>query len=156
MSTIINITIFFFSILALLLLIGLLRKVYKIWVHYKVGIREIDRMSGHDFERFLERLFGDLGYKSKKTKGSGDYGVDLLLERDGRLIAVQAKRYKSKVNLKAVQEVVSGKAHYNADEAWVVTNSYFAPSAYKLAKSNKVVLINRNDLISLIKKRGNK
>ena len=120
---------------------------------FRSDIRKVDKMNGHEFEMYLEHLFKRLGYKAKKTKGSGDYGVDLLLQRDKVTIAVQAKRYKNKVNLKAVQEVVGGKGYYNADEAWVITNSFFTKSAQELAHKNGVKLINRNDLIKIMVKR---
>ncbi len=65
-------------------------------------------------------------------------------------IIVQAKRYKNNVGIKSVQEIVSAKEFYKADETWVVTNSEFIVAAYKLAKVNRVVLINREKLIKLI------
>lgn len=142
----------------LILLIGVIvvvilsLKIKKKIDFYRSDIREVDRMNGHDFERYLMHLFKRHGYKASKTKGSGDFGVDLLLEKDNCTIAVQAKRYKSKVNLKAVQEVVGGRGYYNTDEAWVVTNSFYTKSAYELAKKNGVRLIHRTELIKMMLK----
>ena len=39
---------------------------------------------------------------------------------------------------------------YDADEAWVVTNSYFTKQALKLAEINEVYLIDRDELIDMI------
>lgn len=56
------------------------------------GIYEIDSMQGKEFEEFLKLLFDDLGYKARVTKASGDYGADLVLNKDGKTIVVQAKK----------------------------------------------------------------
>lgn len=114
------------------------------------GIKEIDVMDGIEFENYLKILYSKLGYKTSVTKASGDFGADVILEKDGKKIVVQAKRYSSNVNLQAVQEVTAARSHYGAQEAWVVTNQYYMSSAIHLARSNNVKLINRDDLIDLI------
>lgn len=78
---------------------------------------------------------------------TGDFGADLILETETQRIAVQAKRYKSKVGIKAVQEIASAKSHYRANETWVVTNNFFTAAAVELAQSNGVKLCDRNFLI---------
>ena len=100
----------------------------------------------------MARLFRHYNYSVSIKGKSGDFGVDLVITHssDGKKIAVQAKRSASNVNLKAVQEVVSGKAYYRADEAWVVTNAHFAESAKKLAAVTNVRLIDREDLVKLL------
>lgn len=140
------------------LLIILATPILKAIIEHKIyrakDMQAVDKMKGLEFELFLFHLFKALGYKVQQTKASNDYGVDLILKKDNEVIAVQAKRYKNKVNLKAVQEVVSGRAYYNATQAWVVTNSFYADSAVKLAHSNDVLLIDRYGLIKLMKKQS--
>lgn len=114
----------------------------------KSGIIKVDQMKGSEFEKYLGVLFRKLGYETKVTQSSGDYGADLILKRNGKKIVVQAKRYKKNVGIKAVQEISSAKLHYNAHEAWVVTNSYYTSAAKELARSNQVKLFHREDLIS--------
>jgi restriction system protein len=122
----------------------------------KVNIDEIDDMSGIEFEKYLEMLFKKLGYSVKRTQASGDYGADLIISTKGYKVAVQAKRYKNRVGLKAVQEIVSAKAFYRCSDAWVVTNSYFTNQAHNLAKMNNVSLIDREELIRMIIKANKK
>lgn len=114
------------------------------------GIADIDKMDGVQFEKYLGYLFQAQGYKTQVTKAAGDYGADLLLQKDGKKIVVQAKRYSKNVGIKAVQEAQAAIAHYGASEAWVVTNSDYTAAADELAKSNKVRLINREALIEMI------
>ncbi|WP_354005997.1 restriction endonuclease [Paenibacillus vini] len=103
-------------------------------------------VEGVQFEQYLGNLFQAQGYKTKVTKAAGDYGADLILQKDAKKIVVQAKRYSKNVGIKAVQEAQASIAHYGAAEAWVVTNSDCTAAAYDLAKSNRVRLINRERL----------
>lgn len=130
---------------------------FKIWRKYrqyarlrKAGIKEIDEMTGEEFEQFLGHLFKKRGFKVTYTAASGDYGADLLLKDRDELIAVQAKRYSDSVGVKAVQEIIGALKMYDATQAWVVTNSYFTKQAVKLAEMNDVYLIDRDELIEII------
>ncbi|MGM8215908.1 restriction endonuclease [Bacillaceae bacterium W0354] len=114
----------------------------------KSGILEIDKMSGRKFEEYLKSLLKAKGYHVQLTPATGDYGADLVLSTKGKKIVVQAKRYKKNVGVKAIQEIASAKSHYKADECWVVTNSFFTEQAKRLASSNHVRLINREQLIN--------
>ncbi|MGE7639620.1 restriction endonuclease [Peribacillus frigoritolerans] len=111
------------------------------------GIYEVDRMKGSEFEVFLKFLLESHGYQARVTKGSGDFGADLVLNMPGKTIVVQAKRYSKKVGVRAVQEIVSAKSYYKADECWVITNNYFTAPAMKLGNINDVLLIDRDELI---------
>lgn len=114
------------------------------------GILQVDQMSGAEFEEFLRLRYLEEGYTVRKTPYSGDYGADLILQKGTQKIAVQAKRYKSNVGIKAVQEISAAKQHYGANEAWVVTNSFFTKAAAELAKSNQVKLVNRDQLMEIL------
>lgn len=114
------------------------------------GIYDIDVMSGKDFEEFLKLMFDDLGYNAQVTKASGDYGADLILVKDNKTIAVQAKRSRKTVGIKAVQEVIPSKQMYSASEAWVVSNNYYTKPAMNLAGAHGVKLIDRDELILIL------
>ncbi|WP_249222124.1 restriction endonuclease [Planococcus alpniumensis] len=107
------------------------------------GMLQVDQMKGKEFEDYLRVLFLERGYHVQMTPATGDYGADLILSKAGRRIAVQAKRYKKNVGLKAVQEVSTAKLHYKVDECWVVSNSGYTEPAKKLAASNGVKLVDR-------------
>lgn len=84
------------------------------------------------------------------TSASGDYGADLVLKKDGKKVVAQAKRYSKDVGIMAVQEVIGAKSYYSANEAWVVTNSYFTKAARELAQTGSVRLVDRDELIDFI------
>lgn len=84
------------------------------------------------------------------TRSAGDYGADLVIEKDGVRTVVQAKCYSKNVGIDAVQQVQASKAHYKAAQAWVVTNRGFTEAAKTLAHSNGVNLVDRELLINMI------
>lgn len=114
------------------------------------GIAEIDGMDGRTFEKYLENLFNRLGYRVERTRYVGDYGADLVTRKDGVRTVIQAKRYKSKVGIKAVQEAVASKGYYDCTVAMVVTNSTYTKQAVELARVNGVVLWDRERLVEAL------
>lgn len=111
-------------------------------------IERVDRMSGEEFEIFMEHYFIQKGYKVERTPLSGDYGVDLIIEHElGGKIGVQLKCYSKKVPADAVQEVFTSLRHHNLSSGMVITNNYFQPSAIRLAADNNITLWDRNKLI---------
>lgn len=114
------------------------------------GIADIDKMNGVEFEEFLKVMYKGKGFDVRMTPTSGDFGADLVLQKNNRRIVVQAKRYSKSVGIKAVQEIIPALRHYNAQEAWVVTNSHFTKAAQELASTNDVKLIGRDQLVETI------
>ncbi len=124
-------------------------------------INEMDNMNGTEFEEFLDVVFTRMGYRVRHMGKSGDYGVDLVLEKQYRnednkfssrklRIAVQAKRYRNNVGNKAVQEVYSGMAMYKCNAGWVVTNSGFTRAAIEQAEGCGVRLVDRQKLLRMV------
>jgi restriction system protein len=115
------------------------------------GIRDIDRMDGGTFERYLQKLFQRRGYRVDHVGSArGDYGGDLLIQKNGTRTLVQAKRYAKNVGVAAVQQAVTAKAMYECTQAMVVTNSGYTQQARKLAAANDVQLLGRDELISMV------
>lgn len=106
--------------------------------------------TGTEFEKYLVKLFKDMGYEAKHTGKAGDQGCDLLLKKNNKSYCVQAKYYTSNLDNTPVQEIIGSLKHYNGDKGVVITNSSFTSGAYELAKSNDVILINGRKLQKLI------
>jgi len=114
---------------------------------YSSGLdSDFSKMSGHDFEGYLANRFKELGYKVERTPTSRDQGADLILEKAGQKIAVQAKHYSQPIGNKAIQEAHAGKGIYECDEAWVVTTSTFTEDAKRAAAKLNVRLIDKFEL----------
>ncbi len=88
------------------------------------------------------------GFLKVRTIGkAGDFDCALIMQNSKEKIAVQAKRYRSKTGVKAVQETASARKFYGCTKAIVATNSYFTVPAKKLAKANNIELWDRSNLI---------
>lgn len=107
----------------------------------------IDEMEGHDFEYFCADLLRRRGFLDVEvTKGSGDYGVDILAEKEGVTYAIQCKCYSAPVGVKAVQEAYAGRDYYDKMVGAVLTNQYFTSPAVEAAKKLKILLWDRGYL----------
>lgn len=110
-------------------------------------------LSGSDFEKLLYRLFEAMGYKVELIGHSGDQGGDLIANRDGGRILIQAKCYRDwSTGNAAVQQVVGAMQYYNCNRVMVITTSYFTSEAISLAKANKAELISKEQLQELLLK----
>lgn len=106
-----------------------------------------DEMEGHDFEYFCAELLQKHGFLDVQvTKGSGDYGIDILAEKDGITYAIQCKRYQEPVGVKAIQEAYAGRDYYDRMVGAVLTNQYFTSPAVEAAKKLKILLWDRGYL----------
>lgn len=108
------------------------------------GLRDVP------FEDFLVRVFRSLGYQVRTTKRTGDQGVDLILTRPGRRLAVQAKGYAGSVGNDAVQQAHTGTVFYGCTECAVITNSRFTRGAEELARRVGCVLVDEHGITALI------
>jgi restriction system protein len=106
----------------------------------------VGMMSGQQFEVFMANLFNSMGYRATVLGGSGDQGVDLVLDTGGERVAVQCKNYKKAVGNKPVQEVYAGARHHQCQHAWVVAPAGFTKGALDLARSVGVSLFDANSI----------
>ena len=114
------------------------------------GMNIVDQMSGEEFEAFLLAHFENLGYKGKLTPIKNNYGADLIVNKDNFKIVVQAKRWKEKIGVSAIQEVIGAINYYKASKGMVITNSFFTSNAVNLAATSNIELWDRNKLIDVI------
>lgn len=107
----------------------------------------IDEMEGHDFEYYCADLLKEKGFlEVEVTRGSRDYGVDILAEKDGVTYAIQCKCYSAPVGVSAVQEAYAGRDYYDRMVGAVLTNQYFTAPAVETAKKLKILLWDRGYL----------
>lgn len=106
---------------------------------------ELDNMEGLEFEYYCAELLAANGFiEVEVTKGSGDYGIDILAEKDGVTYAIQCKRYTGLVGVKAVQEAYAGRDYYDRMVGAVMTNQYFTKPAAEAARKLKILMWDRD------------
>jgi len=92
-----------------------------------------------------------MNYKVEHIGRSGDQGGDLIANRSGDRILIQAKCYKDwATGNAAVQQVVGATQFYKCNRAMVVTTSHFTPEAISLAKANNTELVSREHLQEML------
>ncbi|OBH28603.1 hypothetical protein A5692_22630 [Mycobacterium sp. E342] len=112
----------------------------------RATLATVDAMDGVEFERYVAARLRRAGWRVTFTPPVGDYGVDLIAERDGHSVAVQCKRYGQSVGVAAVQQVVSGARHHGCTRSIVVSNREFTRAAKQLAHTHGCQLIGRKVL----------
>lgn len=135
----ISITTIIICVLAVLIFCALIMALFRI----KGNRLEVDmeELEGHDFEYYCAELLRRDGFLNVEvTQGSGDYGVDILAEKDGITYAIQCKRYSKPVGVKAVQEAYAGRDMYDRMVGVVMTNQFFTTPAVEAAKKLKILL----------------
>ncbi len=122
-------------------------------IHYRRNrhMGTIDDMEGHDFEYFCAELLEKKGFlEVEVTRGSGDYGIDILAEKEGVTYAIQCKRYHMPVGVEAIQQAYAGRDYYDRMVGVVMTNQYFTTPAVEAAKKLKILLWDRGYLDSMM------
>ncbi|MCM1134400.1 MAG: restriction endonuclease [Clostridium sp.] len=115
--------------------------IFCIFLRRRRRVDTFEDMDGHEFEYYCADLLERRGFlEVEVTRGSGDYGIDILAEKDGVTYAVQCKRYNAPVGVKAVQEAYAGRDYYDRMVGAVMTNQYFTAPAVEAAKKLKILL----------------
>ena len=118
--------------------------------------KDFDTLEGHEFEYYCANLLRKKGFiEVEVTKGSGDYGADILAEKDGVTYAIQCKCYTAPIGVKAIQEAYAGRDYYDRMVGAVLTNQYFTAPAVDAAKKLKILLWDRGYLESMLEEEEN-
>lgn len=101
---------------------------------------------GIDFEHWCAARIEEQGWNVRVSKASGDQGIDIEAMKDGRLIAIQCKRYAQAIGNKSVQEAYTGATHHRADKAVVIGTGGYTKAAIELAANTGVILIDAENI----------
>ncbi len=141
-NTGILVTIIISIVLLTLFLAGIVFVIRSVRRNRRTGV--MDEMEGHEFEYFCADLLEKQGFVDVEvTRGSGDFGVDILAEKDGVTYAVQCKRYHGTVGVDAVLRTYAGRDYYGCMVGAVMTNQYFTAPAVEAAEKLHILLWDR-------------
>ena len=98
--------------------------------------------SGRELEVALADLFSSFGYEVALTKGSGDGGVDVIVETSSRTYLIQSKGWQSRVGVPTVRELAGVVAHtpHREPVGVVLATGGFTAEAEKFASDAGVLL----------------
>lgn len=144
----------------LLVMLGKAILAVPVWALRKItapenGAARCLKLDGPEFEAYVALVLEDNGFKHVQlTKGSGDQGVDILAERNGKTYAIQCKNYEGAVGNFAVQEAYTGAQFYGCDAAAVICPGEFTRGAKELANATGVLLWDGKKLSHMMRVSG--
>ncbi|MDH7639970.1 restriction endonuclease [Sphingomonas oryzagri] len=101
---------------------------------------------GLAFEQECMNRLSAAGFEVRATPASGDFGADIIAQKDDLSYAIQCKDTSKPVGVKAVQEAIGARTHYKLDFAVVCAVAGFTDAAVELAASAKVIICNAEQL----------
>lgn len=112
-------------------------------------LRQIDPFA---FEELLLTAFEKKGYRIKRnSRYTGDGGIDGRVYRDGELYLVQAKRYKSYVSVRHLEDFLRlVKETKEAKGGYFIHTGKTGKETYSLYRGTPVEIISGDKLINLI------
>ena len=111
----------------------------------------LQQLSGKEFEDLIASLFRKDGYTVRQCGGSGDQGIDLILQiTNTEKDVVQCKRWKSDVGSPVVREFYGAMMHSNARHGFIITTAVFSSGARRFVTGKPITLISGPDIIRWI------
>lgn len=107
-------------------------------------------LDGWQFEEEVAKIFILNGYKATVTKGSGDGGVDIIIEQEGYRGIVQCKHYRNPVPPEPIRALWGCKDDFNANEVILVASSGITQAgADFISNKPKFKVLNLDDIIRM-------
>jgi restriction endonuclease Mrr len=129
------------AILAVLVLIalGFARVLIQLGVEQRgkrrlAATRDICALSPSQFEAYVAVLFEKAGYRVRRTGGSGDHGVDLVVKRRSTRSIVQCKRYEDPIGPSTIRELIGAMTNAGVRDGFLITTSGFTEGAEREAR----------------------
>ncbi len=119
--------------------------------------KDIDKLSDSNFEWFVKELLEKSGWTNAiitevgKEYRFGDGGIDIFAYKAGRKFAIEVKQrnIKTNVDVKALNQLVTGAKLAKVNNMILVTNAYFTSEVHVRALRLGVELIDRDELQNL-------
>jgi restriction system protein len=117
-------------------------------------INILKEMTPYEFEALIAALYNEMGYDTQLTKKSHDDGVDVIANGKNighkELLFIQCKKYKSKINVKDIRELLGIIEVKNATKGVFCTTSDYTYDARKFSiKTNRIELLNGKVIVKL-------
>ena len=121
-------------------------------VDANTGVESILALSWREFEQLVAEAYRRKGYTVRENlTGGPDGGVDVSLEKAGRLHLVQCKQWKTrKVGVSVVREMYGVMIDRGASSVIIISAGTFTQEAKKFAESKPIDLMGGAQLSALI------
>lgn len=107
------------------------------------------RLSGRQFEIELAKLYQNLGYNTTICRQGGDEGIDIVLEKDGKKIAVQCKAHKKPISPSVARDLAGTMIHHGFEYGIIASTNRFTEGTIKFCKYKNIELISIKEILKL-------
>jgi len=116
------------------------------------GLDSIKALGWREFEELVGEAYRREGYTVVENTTAGpDDGIDLVLKKDGGLVLVQCKQWKStKVGVNIVRELLGVITAKHATSGILITSGVFTQEAKNFAADKRIDLVDGTQLLQLV------
>ncbi len=120
-------------------------------------VDDLRDLSPREFEEYVADLLHVLGHlRITLTPSTGDEGIDVLSEYNGKKIAVQCKKHKGMIGSPDIQKFIGAMTHAEVDAGMFITTGIFSVHAGKIASKHPIEMIDKVALGELIEEAKSK
>jgi restriction system protein len=115
-------------------------------------IDSIRALGWREFEELVGEAYRREGYRViENTTAGPDEGIDLVLKKDGNLVLVQCKQWKTtKIGVNVVRELLGVMTAKHAASGILITSGIFTQEAKNFAAGKPIDLVDGPQLLRLI------
>ncbi len=115
-----------------------------------ITLQDAYALSPEDFEILIQLLFEKLGFEATRTQYTADGGIDLKLQKDGKLELVQCKRYKGTVSVQTIREFYGVMIDNRVSKGYIITTGHFTLPGKRFAEGKGIHLIDGTELAEML------
>jgi len=106
-------------------------------------------LDGNEFEEAVALVYRKNGYDAEVSRRGGDGGVDIVLRKGGKVIAVQCKAHKKPVGPSVVRDLFGTMNHLGFSEGILVSRDGFTSGVREFVLDKPIKRVNLNDLLAM-------
>ncbi len=106
-------------------------------------------LSGLRFEKELGKLFTHMGYVVNFTPHTGDGGVDLRLQKDGKITVVQCKAHNKRIPINVARELSASLTDFRADNAIIACFEGVTRPVLEYIKNKPITVLDVRTIVNL-------
>jgi HJR/Mrr/RecB family endonuclease len=106
-------------------------------------------LSGWQFEKEVSNLYKKQGFNSLVTKGSGDGGVDIVLNKDGVKTLVQCKNHNKAIGPASIRDLFGAMTHEGVSSGIFISSTGYTKGAREFSLGKSIALLDIHDIIRM-------
>lgn len=115
--------------------------------------QDLMALSPRAFEELVVELYTALGHNARRTRATGDHGVDVVVKaKNGEKWVVQCKRWRGNVGEPIIRDFYGVMHHEKADKGMIITAGDFTQQARVWAKGKPITLVSGEQFLKYLKK----